>query len=75
MLNNENKPQEKRLTTFIKYSATGFQMLATIGVFAFIGYKIDEKRGSEKPVFMAILGVIGAVVSLYQVVRSLSKEK
>jgi ATP synthase protein I len=37
----ENKEKDKNTTNFIKYSGMGFQMLATIGIFAFAGYKID----------------------------------
>jgi ATP synthase protein I len=71
MSDNEN---DKKPANFIKYSGMGFQMLATIGVFAFAGYKIDEYRKSSKPIFTAILGLIGVIVSLYQVVRQLSSK-
>jgi len=52
----------------------GFQMLATIGLFAFAGYKIDQYRNSEKLIFMALLGILGVVASLYQVVRQLNSK-
>lgn len=68
--NNKNS-----LKNYIKFSAMGFQMLATIGIFAFIGYKIDEKRKSNTPIFTAVLALLGTVASLYQVIRSLNKRK
>jgi len=71
MSDNEN---DKKTTNFIKYSGMGFQMLATIGVFAFAGYKIDEYRNSHSAIFTAILGVIGVIVSLFQVVRQLNSK-
>jgi ATP synthase protein I len=71
----ENKEKDKNTTNFIKYSGMGFQMLATIGIFAFAGYKIDGYRNSAKPIYTAILGVIGVLVSLYQVVRQLNSKK
>lgn len=64
---------KKKAASFAKYTGIAFQMLATIGVFAFIGYKIDEHRQSEKSIFTALLGLVGVVLSLYQVIRSLNK--
>ncbi|MCD0486801.1 AtpZ/AtpI family protein [Pedobacter sp. MC2016-14] len=69
------KSPKKPIHSYIRYSATGFQMLATIGIFTFAGYKIDEYRGSEKLIFTALLGLIGVIASLYQVVRQLNSKK
>lgn len=68
--------QEKRKNTtdFVKYTGLGFQMLAVIGLFAFAGYKIDEYRNNGKSIFMALLGVLGVILSLYQVVRQLNSK-
>lgn len=71
----ENSPKGNKARNFAKYSGIAFQMLATIGVFAFIGYQIDQRRAGKKPIFMAILGLLGVVFSLYQVVRSVTKDK
>ena len=71
----ERDPNHKGATNFAKYSGIAVQMLATIGVFAFIGYKIDENRDGSKSIFTAIFGVMGVIISLYQVIRSLNKEK
>lgn len=57
-----------------KYSASAFQMLAIIAVFAFIGYKIDQYRETEKMLFTAILGLFGVIVSLYQIVKSVTRK-
>ncbi len=71
MTNPPNKQNPKQATNFAKYTGISFQMLAVIGVFVFIGYKIDEHRGGKTMIFTAILGVVGVVVSLIQVVRML----
>lgn len=71
----EQNKKEKLASSFIKYAGLGFQMLAVIGVFTFLGHKIDDKRNSTQPLFTAILGLIGVIVALYQVVRSLTKNK
>lgn len=66
--------EEKRNANNIaKYSAISFQMLATIGVFAFAGYKIDEHRNNKTPLFATIFSFIGVVISLYMVIKQLNK--
>ena len=74
MTDPKEQQNTKEATNFAKYTGIAFQMLATIGVFAFIGHKIDEGRKSEKPIFTALLGLLGVIVSLFQVVRSLNKK-
>lgn len=69
-----DKEKDKNTTNFIKYSGMGFQMLVTIGLFVFAGYKIDAYRASGKPLFVALLGVLGVIISLYQVVRQLNRK-
>lgn len=69
-----NRNQEgKNAGNYAKYSGIAIQLLVTIGVFAFIGYKIDQHRGSEKLIFTALLGVAGVALSLFQVIRSLNR--
>lgn len=67
-------PKNKPTPNYIKYSGIAFQMLATIGVFVFIGYKIDEYQGVENFIFTAVLGIVGVAASLYLVIRSLNKD-
>lgn len=69
----ETEEKRKNANNFARYSSISFQMLATIGVFAFAGYKIDEYRGSRTPIFTALLSLLGVVISLYQVVKQLNK--
>ncbi|RZL45132.1 MAG: AtpZ/AtpI family protein [Pedobacter sp.] len=70
---SEDDQPKKQATNFAKYTGIAFQMLATIGLFTFIGYKIDEHKESGKLIFTAILGLVGVIISLIAVVRSLSK--
>jgi F0F1-type ATP synthase assembly protein I len=71
---NDNE-KDKGTTNFIKYTGAGFQMLVIIGLFTYAGYKIDSYRAGGKPLFVALLGVLGVVISLYQVVRQLNSKK
>lgn len=68
-------PNNKQTPNYIKYSGIAFQMLATIGVFVFIGYKIDEYKNIDNALFTAIFGIFGVGISLYQVIKSLSRGK
>jgi F0F1-type ATP synthase assembly protein I len=67
--------KKKEVNNFAKYSSISFQMLATIGVFAFIGYKLDAYKQTTTPIFTAIFSLIGVVISLYQVVKQLNKKE
>jgi len=70
----EGEKETNSLSKYAYYSGLGFQMIAIIGVFTFIGYKIDERMSNEKPIFTAILSLLGVVVSLYSVIKSVNKK-
>jgi len=72
-MENQEDNKDKRIGNMAKYSAIGFQMIATIGLFTFIGYKIDESRASKNHLFTAILGLLGVCLALYQVIRQVLK--
>lgn len=68
-------PEKNGMSKFLYFSGMGFQMIAIIGVFAFIGYKIDENKGSDKPIFTALFALLGVGLSLYSVIKSILKSK
>ncbi len=70
-----NLPDKKGMSKFMYFSGMGFQMIAIIGLFAYIGYKIDESRGNERPIFTAIFSLLGVGLSLYSVIKSIVKNK
>jgi len=43
----------------------GFQMVIVILIFFWAGSKLDERSSNEKPVFTAILTVLGVFAGLY----------
>ena len=63
----------KSLKNYARYTGLGFQMVGVIGLFTFIGYQVDQKRGADELIFTAIFGVIGVCLALYQVIRSVLK--
>jgi F0F1-type ATP synthase assembly protein I len=75
MINSEEDQNKKDVNNFAKYSGMAFQMLVTIGLFTFIGYQIDKRYKRDQPLFTALLGFVGVVVSLFMIIRSLTKNK
>jgi len=63
------------LNTYVKYTGLGFQMLVIIGIFVWAGTKLDERAANEKPVFTAILAVVGVIASLYISLKDIVKGK
>lgn len=66
---------KRALNSYAYYTGMGFQMIAVIGIFTFIGYKIDEGRQSKTPVFTAFFSLAGVFISLYLVIRSVKNNK
>jgi hypothetical protein len=75
---HEDKSIKRRkglMNSYAQYSAMGFQMFLIIGGFTYAGYKIDESRQSETPLFTAFLSLAGVFIALYLVIRSIKKMK
>ncbi|MFD2145081.1 AtpZ/AtpI family protein [Mucilaginibacter antarcticus] len=60
---NEVKDIAKNTSTYAKYAGLGFQMMVIIGVFTFVGYKIDENAAHDTKWVTAVLSLIGVFVS------------
>lgn len=73
--NDGKKNGKAPLNNYAYYSGLGFQMMAVIGVFAFIGYKIDQNRPGGTPLYTAFLSLAGVFISLFLVIRSVKKNK
>jgi F0F1-type ATP synthase assembly protein I len=53
----------------------GFQMIAIILLFYWAGSKLDERSGNEKPVYTAILSLLGVFAGLYIVLKEFMVRK
>ncbi|PST84099.1 hypothetical protein C7T94_05035 [Pedobacter yulinensis] len=71
----EPEKRKRELTNFARYSAIGFQLLAIIGLFTFIGHQIDKSRPGKTPLFTALFGLIGVCGGLYQTIRQLMRNR
>ncbi|MPR35684.1 AtpZ/AtpI family protein [Salmonirosea aquatica] len=71
----ENGKENKRSTnTYMKYSSLAFQMLGTIVVFTYGGYKLDEWQHNKVPVWTLVLSLVSIAGSLYLFIKSVTKE-
>ena len=74
MENPKDENKGKKLSGAAKYTTIGFQMIATIGLFTFIGYKIDEHRMSKTNLITAAFALVGVGIALYQAIKQATKE-
>lgn len=53
----------------------GAQMLIIILIFTWVGKKLDVRSGNEKPVYTAILALLGVFVGLYTALKDFIVKK
>ncbi|GAB3172166.1 AtpZ/AtpI family protein [Telluribacter humicola] len=63
----------QRTNYYARYSSLAFQMLGTILLFTYAGYKLDEWQQNKVPVWTLILSLLSIGGSLYMFIRGLPK--
>ena len=63
----------QRTNSYVRYSSLAFQMLGTILLFTYAGYKLDEWQQNKVPVWTLILSLLSIGGSLYMFIRGLPK--
>ena len=63
------------LGKYAYFTGVGFQMLAIIGIFTYIGHRIDQSQGAETPLWTALLALVGVCISIYTVIRAVTRKK
>jgi hypothetical protein len=71
---DENAGDRRQMSNAAKFSGIGFQMLAIIGLFTYVGYKIDQSANHQTKWVTAILSLTGVFISLYVVIRSVKND-
>lgn len=69
--NQEPKKRKPLLANYARYSGIVFQMLAIIGLFTYLGYKVDQKIKLEKPWVTAASALVGIFIALYSIFKQL----
>lgn len=65
--------KQKPVSAYVKYSGLAFQLLAAIGTFGWLGFKLDQLLSLKFPAFMLLFGLLAFSGMMYQVYRSLNK--
>jgi len=63
--------RKRRQNTFIRYGGLGMQMLLTIGLAGWLGYKLDTWLSLRFPAFLLLFVLIALAGTLYKLYRSL----
>lgn len=72
--NQKENKQKNKFDSFIGYAGLGFEMMAIIGGFTFLGYKTDQWMKNEFKGFTFGLMVFSVIVALVYGTRSLLKK-
>ena len=70
----DDKSPQKPVNTYLRYSGIGFQLAATIGVGALIGYELDKHLKTSKPWFTVGFSILFLVAAFYLAFRDLLKK-
>lgn len=58
-----------------RYIGLATQMMVTLGLGVYAGYKLDEKTGWKIPIFIITLPLIALGISLWQLIKAFNKPK
>ncbi len=73
-MSKKDRKKGKPLNNFIQYSGMAIQMGVTIGLFTWLGMKIDEKNNISSSIWTAIFSLLGVGTSLYLVLKDLLRK-
>jgi len=71
--NEQDENGRRQVNDYVKFTGMGFQMVAIIGVFTYVGYRIDLSAQHQTKWVTAVLALIGVFISMYVVISSLKK--
>lgn len=69
----KHPPNHNPLQRYAYYSGLGFQMIGIIGLFTYLGHRLDRAAGSDKRLWTVLLSLTGVCISLYIVIRSVMR--
>jgi F0F1-type ATP synthase assembly protein I len=65
---SQHKPPRKP-SSALRYAGLAFQMMASLGLAVFAGYKLDQRTGWKFPVFMIIFSLLALSLILWQIIK------
>ena len=69
-----SRRKQRASKAYLKYSGLAIQLLAAIGIFGFLGYRIDHWLELKFPAFMLLLGFLAFAGMMFQLYRSINKD-
>jgi hypothetical protein len=72
MNNQKSSPSNKGL--LLKYAGLTGQILVSLAIAVFAGFKLDEWLQFETPMFVWILPLLVIIVMIYKVIKDTSKK-
>ena len=70
-----SKGKTKTPSPFLRFSGMAIQMLGTILIFTYCGYRLDEWKQNTIPIWTLFLSLGSIAASLYLLIRDISKIK
>ncbi|SFB81528.1 Putative F0F1-ATPase subunit Ca2+/Mg2+ transporter [Parapedobacter composti] len=74
-MKNHKRLPNNALGKYAYFTGVGFQMLAIIGIFTYIGHRIDKSRAAQTPLWTALFALAGVCISIYTVIRAVTKRR
>lgn len=72
-MSHQQKPNNN--SELLKYAGLGTQILASLGVAVFVGYKLDKWTGIRFPLFVWLLPFAVLCILIYSLIRQTSRKK
>lgn len=69
-----HRKKPSRYSNYLKYSGLALQLLITIFVCGWLGYKADQYFNNKYPMLMLLLGFLGFAGIMYQIYRSINRQ-
>lgn len=74
-MNGKENEKRKNNGALLKYAGMGFQFLAGIGIFLFIGMKADQWLHFHTPVLVWVLPLLFILSTIIKIIIETSKKK
>ena len=71
---NNQKPTPSNKGLLLRYAGLTGQILVSLGIAVFIGYKIDEWLSFNTPLLVIVLPLLVIIVMIYKVIKDTSKK-
>ena len=71
---SKNNKLPKPFNSYLKYSGLAVQMLVTIGLMAFLGYKLDQWLDIIFPVFLLLFVFASLGLIIYRLIKSVEED-